>query len=132
MGGNAQSITSGAWLHHTSFLWDYINDHMEYLALPDKRPAYRGDRKHDDFLVKLKDVYGNGNAGGTTSTNTRRRSMSDVEGKKLFFEHVKGTSADAFELEEVTFVEALEVMDGALGGFQKWFDGKCLTKIIQL
>ena len=69
-------------------------------------------------LVKLKDVYGSGNAGGTTSTNTRRRSMSDVEGKKLFFEHVKGASADAFELEEVTFVEALEVMDGALGGFQ--------------
>jgi len=117
MGGNAQSITSGAWLHHTSFLWDYINDHMEYLTLPDKRPTYRGDRHHDDFLVKLKNVYGS--------------NMSDVEGKKIFFEHVKGASADAFELEEVKFSQALQVVDDKLGGFQSWFEGKCRTRIIQ-
>ena len=118
MGGNAQSITSGAWLHHTSFLWDYENDNMEYLTLPDKRPAYRGDRRHDDFLVKLKTVYG--------------KNYSDVEGKRLFFTHLKVTTQDAFDLREVSLSEALEVVDNELGGFQNWFQGKCRTKIVQV
>ena len=26
---------------------------MRYLTLPEKRPEYRGDRSHDDFLAKL-------------------------------------------------------------------------------
>ncbi|EED89684.1 predicted protein, partial [Thalassiosira pseudonana CCMP1335] len=54
MGGNAQSIVSGGFLHHTSFLWDFDNTNMEYLTIPDKRPDYRGNRSHDDFLAKLK------------------------------------------------------------------------------
>lgn len=48
IGGNAQSIVQGGWLHHTSFLWDYEEEHMEYLSLPSKRPEYRGDRSHED------------------------------------------------------------------------------------
>ena len=118
MGGNAQAITSGSWLHHSSFLWDYVNDHMEYLALPDKRPDYRGDRHHDDFLVKLKSIYG--------------ETYSDVEGKRLFFDHVKETSSDAFDLEEVALSDALQVVNNELGGFQQWFEGKCRTRIIEI
>jgi lipoate-protein ligase A len=61
MGGNAQAITGRqGWLHHTSFLWDYKDINMErYLKLPEKRPEYRSNRTHKDFLVKLKDYYGN-------------------------------------------------------------------------
>jgi lipoate-protein ligase A len=54
-GGNAQYITKDRWLHHTSFLWDYQDENMEYLLLPPKRPKYRGDRPHGEFLCRLKD-----------------------------------------------------------------------------
>ncbi|MBU6446455.1 MAG: lipoate--protein ligase family protein [Verrucomicrobia bacterium] len=56
-GGNAQYIRKNRWLHHTSFLWDYSSENMKYLLLPDKRPKYRQDRTHDQFLTRLK-IYG--------------------------------------------------------------------------
>mmetsp|Transcript_15766 Transcript_15766/g.19224 ORF Transcript_15766/g.19224 Transcript_15766/m.19224 type:complete len:381 (-) Transcript_15766:111-1253(-) len=118
MGGNAQSIIKDAWLHHTSFLWDYDDDHMKYLTLPEKRPNYRGERHHDEFLVKLKKNYG--------------KKWSDVEGKQIFFKHVKGASSNAFDLEEVSVREALKVVNDELGGFQRWFESKCRTRIINV
>lgn len=54
-GGNAQYIKKDRWLHHTSFLWDYQPENMSYLLLPSKRPRYRQDRSHTDFLCRLKD-----------------------------------------------------------------------------
>ena len=54
-GGNAQYITKDRWLHHTSFLWDYRDENMAYLLLPEKRPRYRENRSHRDFLCRLKD-----------------------------------------------------------------------------
>lgn len=56
-GGNAQYIRKERWLHHTSFLWDYEEANMEALLLPARRPAYRLDRSHGDFLCRLK-MYG--------------------------------------------------------------------------
>ncbi len=53
-GGNAQYIRKERWLHHTSFLWDYAPDNMKHLLLPEKRPKYRQNRPHDDFLTRLK------------------------------------------------------------------------------
>jgi lipoate-protein ligase A len=53
-GGNAQYIKKDRWLHHTSFLWDFKSENMEHLQLPSKRPKYRGDRPHSDFLTRLK------------------------------------------------------------------------------
>ena len=53
-GGNAQYIKKDRWLHHTSFLWDYCPKNMDYLQLPEKRPKYRMDRSHDNFLCRLK------------------------------------------------------------------------------
>lgn len=53
-GGNAQYIQKDRWLHHTSFLWDYSGKNMEYLLLPEKRPRYRQNRSHGDFLCRLK------------------------------------------------------------------------------
>ena len=53
-GGNAQYIQRDRWLHHTTFLWDYKEKNMDYLLLPDKRPRYRENRSHDQFLCRLK------------------------------------------------------------------------------
>ena len=52
-GGNAQYIQKSRWLLHTSFLWDYTPEKMHYLLLPTKRPVYRQDRSHSDFLCSL-------------------------------------------------------------------------------
>lgn len=54
-GGNAQYIQKDRWIHHTSFLWDYKEENMAYLRLPSKRPVYRADRPHREFLCKLKE-----------------------------------------------------------------------------
>lgn len=56
-GGNAQYIQKTRWLHHTSFLWDYEPAKMEYLLLPERRPKYRLDRPHVDFLCTLRSHY---------------------------------------------------------------------------
>ncbi len=56
-GGNAQSIIQGRWLHHSSLLWDYQADHMDYLLVPPKAPAYRQERSHNEFLCRLKEYW---------------------------------------------------------------------------
>ncbi|RMX63995.1 hypothetical protein KXD40_006501 [Peronospora effusa] len=55
-GGNAQSLSRGRWLHHTSFLWDFDPKNMEYLTNPARQPKYRQQRSHHEFLCPLKDV----------------------------------------------------------------------------
>lgn len=54
-GGNAQYIQKDRFLHHTSFLWNYKSENMTYLQLPSKRPKYRQDRAHHEFLCSLKE-----------------------------------------------------------------------------
>ncbi|MFZ0565703.1 MAG: lipoate--protein ligase family protein [Chlamydiales bacterium] len=56
-GGNAQYIQRGRWLHHTSFLWDYDMEKMDYLLLPERRPKYRQSRRHKDFLLPLRSYF---------------------------------------------------------------------------
>lgn len=56
-GGNAQSIIKGRWLHHSSLLWDYRLEHMNYLLIPPKTPSYRQGRSHADFLCRLCDYW---------------------------------------------------------------------------
>lgn len=51
--GNAQSISSGRIVHHISIPWSYKKEFMNLLKLPSKRPKYRQDRSHDDFLYPL-------------------------------------------------------------------------------
>jgi lipoate-protein ligase A len=56
-GGNAQYLSKGRWLHHSSFLWDYDPDMMDYLLMPAKTPKYRQQRDHNDFLCRLRSFY---------------------------------------------------------------------------
>lgn len=52
-GGNAQYFRKDRWLHHSSLLWNFHPDRMEYLLQPVKKPKYRNDRNHLDFLCTL-------------------------------------------------------------------------------
>jgi lipoate-protein ligase A len=56
-GGNAQYFTKNRLVHHTSFLWDYSPDQMEYLKQPPKMPSYRKNRTHESFLCTLKEHF---------------------------------------------------------------------------
>jgi len=53
-GGNAQYIRKGRWLHHTTFLWDFKEEWMDFLLYPPSAPAYRLGRSHTEFLTPLK------------------------------------------------------------------------------
>jgi lipoate-protein ligase A len=114
MGGNAQSISSKTgWLHHTSFLWDFQQENMDYLTLPDKRPEYRADRTHTDFLVKLKDNF-------------------SALRKREFISHMAETVQDQFDVvEHVTLRDALRIVSEKAGGLQRWFDNKSRNKVLQ-
>jgi lipoate-protein ligase A len=116
MGGNAQSITKAGWLHHTSFLWDYQDDNlMDYLRLPNKRPAYRNDRPHDDFLCKLRSVY---------------PSLT----KKDFCVQLRDVCRDGFDVqEEMTFSQVMEIVREHTGGagLQGWWETKSRTRIVE-
>lgn len=56
-GGNAQYLTKKRWLQHSTLLWDYFSEHMDYLLIPDKSPNYRNQRPHDEFLCRLKEYF---------------------------------------------------------------------------
>lgn len=51
-GGNAQAISRGRWVHHTSFLWDYDSENMRLLRNPRRQPKYREGRGHEDFVCR--------------------------------------------------------------------------------
>ena len=55
--GNAQYIKKTRWLHHSSFLWDFLDENMEDLKIPKVAPKYRENRDHKDFLCKLKNCF---------------------------------------------------------------------------
>ena len=56
-GGNAQYFRKGRWLHHSSFLWDFQLEQMEYLLHPPKTPKYRAERRHGEFLCMLSEHF---------------------------------------------------------------------------
>lgn len=56
-GGNALYIREKKYLLHTSFLFDFDEEKMKLLLLPQKAPAYRQMRSHADFLVRLKQYF---------------------------------------------------------------------------
>jgi lipoate-protein ligase A len=56
VGGNAQAIAQARFVHHTSFLWRVAPETMSYLKMPSKKPEYRGEREHMDFLQGLESI----------------------------------------------------------------------------
>jgi lipoate---protein ligase len=52
--GNAQYLKKNRWLHHSTFLYDYKPELMNCLQHPTKKPLYRGERQHKDFITTLK------------------------------------------------------------------------------
>ncbi len=87
-GGNAQYIKKDRWLHHTSFLWDYKEESMEYLLYPKKTPHYRQERSHDDFLCKL---------------------CKYEESKENVIKKLRTTLSQNYSLQEITLGEVLEM-----------------------
>jgi hypothetical protein len=93
---------------------------MKYLTLPKKRPEYRKDREHSNFLIKLKDAYNN---------------QLEMD---AFFQSMEAVCQESFDVEQVTLDEALNIMEEAVGirsdanPIQTWFEGKGRTKIVDL
>ena len=52
--GNAQYLRKNNWLLHTTHLYDYSQENMNYLKQPKLQPDYRNNRDHLDFLTPLK------------------------------------------------------------------------------
>lgn len=89
-GGNAQYLRKNNWLHHTTFLWDFQKQNMNYLKHPQRTPKYRDGRSHLDFLCTLKEFYPKPHLmSNDIQTELRKRftlsesSLSDV--KSFFF-----------------------------------------------
>lgn len=55
-GGNAQYFSKDRLVHHTTFLWDFLDENMDVLRQPVRQPPYRQNRSHCDFLCRLKDA----------------------------------------------------------------------------
>lgn len=89
-GGNAQSITRKRWLHHSSLLWDYDPEMMDYLLIPKKMPEYRGFRDHTDFLCRLCEC-------------------EYWEGQEAFFEKLTQQIGNHFEVRERDMDELIEI-----------------------
>lgn len=92
-GGNAQYIKKDRWLHHTSFLWDYRQENMDYLLQPKKAPAYRAGRPHADFLCRISEFFPD---------------------RELLLQRLIGALEKRFALQNVSLEEALEIkVEGA-------------------
>lgn len=79
VGGNAQYMTKGRWLHHSTLLWDYCPSKMDVLAMPPRMPDYRQGRPHHEFVCRLSDFYCDRNFLETSLKNILNQSMHVVE-----------------------------------------------------
>eukprot|EP00903_Cladosiphon_okamuranus_P015962 g14744.t1 len=114
-GGNAQAITKGRWLHHTSFLWDFDPANMLYLQMPEKRPQYRGDRDHQAFLTPL---------------------QKHIDSREDLWPALKRAAGQHFVLEEASINDVPGVSGTKDGGCESdnsngWM-GSCRTKFVGL
>lgn len=88
--GNAQYLRKDRWLQHTTFLWDYKKEMMDYLLHPEKTPKYREGRNHQDFICKLSDFLPN---------------------KDYFFNQLKAVLSLRFELIDLSLSDLSSVSD---------------------
>ena len=100
-GGNAQYITGGKlskFVHHTSFLFKIdIEKMMKYLLIPERKPNYRGEKHHDEFLTNLNEAFGFESMEEITKnieesafkmfdSNVKIFNLEDIENHQKFFE----------------------------------------------
>lgn len=78
-GGNAQCITKGRFVHHTSFLWDFDQDTMALLQHPPRTPAYRQSRGHSEFVCRLRQHWPSRSTLGQRVADELARTFSIVE-----------------------------------------------------
>lgn len=88
--GNAQYLRKERYLQHTTFLWDYKQEKMDYLLHPPKTPRYREGRSHQDFVCKLKD---------------------QIEKKESFFDQLKLELGRRFELVPLSLSDVISVLE---------------------
>ncbi len=86
--GNAQYLRKERSLQHTTFLWDYKEEKMDYLLYPAKTPQYRKGRAHTDFMCRLSDY---------------------LPSKDHFFERLKAELASRFTLVELSLEDLFSV-----------------------
>ena len=105
--GNAQSITRDKLLHHTSFLHAVDTQALQQLlAMPPeaRRPAYRADRPHGDFVTSVQQWLARGAGGREKGVEA----VVDWLGEELAAE-MRGRGWDVVEESEV---EARQWMAG--------------------
>lgn len=119
--GNAQAISRERWVHHTSFLWTFAQHNMALLQLPEKRPAYREDRDHHEFLTPLADHVSL--LGSSSSSSSSERSASDAAvddslasshghpGGDAMFHELVAQLRRGFDVVETPLEEALAVQE---------------------
>ena len=88
--GNAQYLRKDRWLQHTTFLWNYKEEKMDYLLHPAKTPRYREGRSHQDFVCRLND---------------------HLTDKETFFQLLKSELKNRFELIELSLEDALSLVE---------------------
>lgn len=92
IGGNAQYLKKDRWLLHTSFLWHYSKEKMQYLLLPEKRPLYREDRDHENFLTALSSHF---HCKKSWLESLRKHILSIFNGKTLSLSDIEKTKFPA-------------------------------------
>ena len=106
VGGNAQSVSRDRWVHHTSFLWDFDERNMQLLRLPERRPDYRRDRAHGDFVAALSRLGGGGaGAGGAGGAGG-----SGGATREHFLDALEARMREEWDVRAATLEEALEVV----------------------
>lgn len=92
IGGNAQTIIKDRWVHHTSFLWDYLPENMKYLQMPKKQPEYRENRSHLDFLDKI---------------------VNHMDDQVMFEQRLLDSVGYVYDVEEVDIDDVLKLVEDA-------------------
>ena len=108
-GGNAQAITKGRFLHHTSFLYDYDGEFMNALLKhPTRAPEYRNGRDHEAFVTKLAEA--------------------GYERAEVFYRVVRAMEELGFDVEEVGLEHAERAVEDAVSesGGKRWDTTKTL------
>ena len=105
-GGNAQALSRGRWLHHSSLLWSLDPSRMrQLLKQPARAPEYREGREHGSFLTSLE-----------AQNELAKRRGGGGSGRNG--DGVVGSGGGSFFESRRHFVDALAPAVASVGGFE--------------